>query len=352
MDTDNASDGKISTEIERLREEFTDTQELYREVCVLLFFRHGITPTANKLYQLVHKGSMSAPAEALRVFWEDLREKSRVRIEHPDLPETLKVAAGDLVSALWTQAQATSHENLATLRTETLLEASRAQAAQAAAEMEKLQLKEDLCLAHRVIQGAEDRSLQLERDIASEKASKEAVVAQLEAASQQQRLLESALAEARRDFAAELEKLRHALDRTEERLQGSEKRALLEIDRERTLGNRLQQEIQQLRQAHQDLIDLQRVELADFQKKSSDFNQKLGQAEGMLRVQNETIKDNVAQLDAIRALLNDRETHIALIEHDRELCEKRIVFLEDQLSKCQQPKQVKTFVRRRKNTFI
>lgn len=59
---------------------FPDTQALYREVCVLLFFRHGITPTANKLYQLVRKGSMSAPTEALRTFWADLREKSRVRI--------------------------------------------------------------------------------------------------------------------------------------------------------------------------------------------------------------------------------------------------------------------------------
>ncbi|MFD2274300.1 DNA-binding protein [Undibacterium arcticum] len=54
---------------------FTQTQDLYREVCVLLFFRYGMTPTANKLYQLVRKGSMTAPAEALNKFWEDLREK-------------------------------------------------------------------------------------------------------------------------------------------------------------------------------------------------------------------------------------------------------------------------------------
>ncbi|GAB3552032.1 hypothetical protein GCM10027343_37040 [Noviherbaspirillum agri] len=53
---------------------------------MLLFFRYGITPTTNKLYQLVRKGSMSAPAEALNKFWEDLRDKSRVRIEHRDLP--------------------------------------------------------------------------------------------------------------------------------------------------------------------------------------------------------------------------------------------------------------------------
>ena len=69
MDAENILDHQIALEIERLRGQFTETQELYREVCVLLFFRHGITPTANRLYQLVRKGSMSAPAEALRAFW-------------------------------------------------------------------------------------------------------------------------------------------------------------------------------------------------------------------------------------------------------------------------------------------
>ena len=88
--------GIISDEILRLRAQHPETQDLYREVCVLLFFRHGITPTANRLYQLVRKGSMSAPAEALAKFWATLREKSRVRIEHADLPEDLQGAAGEL----------------------------------------------------------------------------------------------------------------------------------------------------------------------------------------------------------------------------------------------------------------
>ena len=45
---------------------------------------------------------MSAPAEALAKFWEDLRGKARVEIDHPDLPEALKEAAGQAVSVSWT----------------------------------------------------------------------------------------------------------------------------------------------------------------------------------------------------------------------------------------------------------
>ena len=108
MDTDHTVEQQIQAEIERIRGQFPQTQDLYREVCVLLFFRFGITPTANKLYQFVRKGSMSAPAEALTKFWQDLREKSRVRIEHPDLPDDLRVAAGELTATLWGKAQAQS----------------------------------------------------------------------------------------------------------------------------------------------------------------------------------------------------------------------------------------------------
>ncbi|MEK9776150.1 MAG: DNA-binding protein [Quisquiliibacterium sp.] len=100
-----SQENEIAAEIEQLRSQFPKTRELYREVCVLLFFRHGITPTANRLYQLVRKGSMATPAQVLGEFWKDLRERSRARIEHSELPEALREAAGTVMLQLWDQAQ-------------------------------------------------------------------------------------------------------------------------------------------------------------------------------------------------------------------------------------------------------
>lgn len=37
---------QIQNEIDALKGLFPDTKDIYREVCVLLFFRYGITPTA------------------------------------------------------------------------------------------------------------------------------------------------------------------------------------------------------------------------------------------------------------------------------------------------------------------
>jgi hypothetical protein len=49
-----------------LRGRFPETRAVYREVCWLLFFRYGVTPTANKRYSLVRKGNMGTPAEVLQ----------------------------------------------------------------------------------------------------------------------------------------------------------------------------------------------------------------------------------------------------------------------------------------------
>ena len=109
-------DNVIAAEITKLRSRFPRTQDLYREVCVLLFFRYGVTPTANKLYQLVRKGSMSAPVEALSLFWRTLRERSRLTVDHAELPTDLREVAGEMVATLWRSAQSLSHETLAALR--------------------------------------------------------------------------------------------------------------------------------------------------------------------------------------------------------------------------------------------
>nr|WP_011255207.1 DNA-binding protein [Achromobacter xylosoxidans]CAI47893.1 hypothetical protein [Achromobacter xylosoxidans A8] len=99
----------------------------------MLFFRYGITPTASKLYQFVRKGSMSAPAEALAKFWEDLRSKARVEIDHPDLPPELKTSAAEVIAELWRQATAAARHELAALRLEDQAAVEQAQGEEARA---------------------------------------------------------------------------------------------------------------------------------------------------------------------------------------------------------------------------
>ena len=339
MTPEATSDRQILSEIERLRAQFSDTQELYREVCVLLFFRLGITPTANKLYQLVRKGSMSAPAEALERFWDNLREKSRVRIEHPDLPDELKTAAGELVAALWSKSQTSAHEALAIFREEAQTSIVEAQVAREASEKELTGSRMELSEMRQSIQLAQDRMLELERQLAGERASKVALSEQLELAGRQQIVLEGALAEARHEFTGELEKMRQALQLSEERHDASEKHSLLEIDRERITAAKLQKELIQLRQNNSDATEQHRSEIAEVQRQLGEARQNAGVAEGSLHEMRATFQQQANQLQSLRTSTAERDTQYALLNREMETCRAKEMLLEQELALLR-PKQI------------
>ncbi|UCV05696.1 DNA-binding protein [Dechloromonas denitrificans] len=316
-----STEARIIAEIEALKVNDLDTQDLYREVCTILFFRYGITPTANKLYQYVRKGSMSAPAEALARFWSDLREKSRVRIEHPDLPDGLKAAAGELVASLWSQAQAGAQEGLAVFRQEAQERVTNSQQSCEAADQARVAVQTEMNQTREALREAEERILQLERNLAAESARTQSLEQQLDAAGRQQIALEAALAEARKDYSAELEKSRLELRRTEERLAANEKRALMEIDHERQMTMKAQRELQLLRNSSLENEAQLRIELADSNAELADTRQKLGVADGKQDELRATNKTQIEELAAFRLTLARQDTQLALLQREIELAQ-------------------------------
>lgn len=229
-----SEESEIQAEVEALRERFSDTKALYREVCALLFFRHGITPTVSKLYQHVRKGSMSAPAEALAKFWEELRGKARVEIDHPDLPEALKEAAGQAVSVLWTQATGLAREELAVLRVEARAEAQSAQTDLQEALQRSAVLETRIETTQTKVTELEARVQALAAELEQERRAHAASTARGEALSRQVDELKLEQSKSRQHFSTELEKGRAAIDEAAQRATEAEHRALREIDRERT----------------------------------------------------------------------------------------------------------------------
>ncbi len=280
---DQQAENTLLADIEHLREQFPQTQDLYREVCTIMFFRYGMTPTGNKLYQLVRKGSMSAPAEALNKFWEDLRKKSRVKIEHPDLPEVLKTAAGELTATLWSTAQTMAHETLASYRTET-----QAAVAEAKAELESAQSERDACKGQfeEAIRATDESHLRisaLEQNLSAMAATNISLKLQLQQAKDDNSAHLQELQDARREFTAELDKLRSSSQLTEERFRTSETRAMLEIDRERTAVVKLQRELDVIRASASKAAERDRSEVAALQAQLGDHRQKAGILEGNLQ---------------------------------------------------------------------
>ena len=316
MDTPIANENQLLAEIDTLREQFPHTQDLYREVCVLLFFRYGMTPTANKLYQLVRKGSMTAPAEALSKFWEDLREKSRVRIEHPDLPEALKTAAGDLTATLWTAAQALAHDTLASYRSEAQAAAVEAKARQESAQAERDAMQRQMEEASRARDEAHQRISTLEQNLAATAATNASLELQLRQAKDDNDVHQQRLEDARREFTSELEKLRAAAELADERFRSAETRALLEIDRERTAAARLQKELDACRIAGTQTAERLRSEAAGLQSQLGDVRQKAGVLEGNLQAVTASRDTAVGELKTVQAQLAEATAQLTSMRGD------------------------------------
>lgn len=247
MRTETETQAMIQAEIEALKAQFSETKALYREVCALLFFRHGIAPTAAKLYQYVRKGSMNVPAEALAKFWEELRGKARVQIDHPDLPDALKQAAADAVQTLWGQATDLARAELAALRLEHQSTADQALAELSAQEASNKGLQTQILDLRTAASDLRAEHQALIEDLQSERRSHAASLARADELQRQVNELMFQQERTRADFAAELDKSRAAIAASEERAVGAERRALLEVDRERVARANAEKQLEALR---------------------------------------------------------------------------------------------------------
>jgi hypothetical protein len=239
---------QLQIEIEKLKIQFPYTKDIYREVCILLFFRYGITPTANKLYQYVRRGSMSAPAEALNKFWLELRDKSRIRIERNDIPETISLAAGDFVATLWNEAQKAAQAGFTDLienaTAEILKFKLESQLARQDATKLQVQLDEsnlELKKAKKLTSEA-DYLLQV-NTTALVHQEKSLTELKIERDNFQQLLIDTKLS-----FSKDLEGVNLSLYKAVERYVALEKKSLLEVDRARQQIKSLEKEMLALRQ--------------------------------------------------------------------------------------------------------
>jgi chromosome segregation ATPase len=236
--------------------------------------------------------------EALTRFWATLRDKSRVRIEHPDLPAELHSATGELAAALWTRAVDMAQEQLATAQHEAQRLVAEAQARQTQAEAERDRLRQELTGSAAALDGAQTRITERDQALAISVAAASALQEQVRLAQQGEQHLQRALEGARRDFTSELDKLRADSALAQERLKAAETRALREIERERQAAARLQKELDAATRKAEQGSTRHRDEVQKLQGQVGDLRQQLGVLEGnldALRTANARYIDEAAQ---------------------------------------------------------
>ncbi len=335
MEPKQPNESQILADVAELRDRFSHTQTLYKEVAALLFFRYGVTPTANKLYQLVRKGSMSAPAQALQTFWEELRDKSRVRLDVADMPEELQALTGELLARIWQEALSHSKQQMEhyQIQADERVAQAQAQTRQAQSELEAghgdlKRAQAQIAQYHDNLQRAGQEQAALKQDLLH--ANQRQNELEIEKQGLQQELRRQS-----EQFTLDLERLQKAIELTEERAQANERRALLEIDKERSIQTRLRQHIEEAEQTNKALRQAHEQELNQQQELLQKLRQELGQEQGERRalkaaldISHSLAKETQGQVQMLR-------TRTALLERENDELRKKAQLLSQELKQAQ-----------------
>lgn len=282
MNTVIINEQQLQSEIDALKPQFPDTKDIYREVCMLLFFRYGITPTANKLYQYVRRGSMSAPAEALNKFWLELRDKSRVRIERPDIPENIALVAGDLIANLWNKAQKAAQAGFSDLIDNAAAEILQFKMQCENAEQEKVKIELLVNEIQTKLENALNQLSETENLHMADIVALAVMEKSLKTLENESEYLKALLISAREGFGAEITKISNLMDKSEERFKLHESKYLLEIDRFRQKALSLQKDLNKTSSLLKSEQSAYSKEIANLNKANSLLNNRVGLHEGQI----------------------------------------------------------------------
>lgn len=196
-------------------------QEKTREAATFLFFNHGIYPSAKTVLGYTRLGSLTDINADLREFWSDIREKSRVKLDAPALPDELLAQFSQSLVGIW---------DLAINKAETVLDGER-QEAHGKVALAQRQVED----GNRLRQEAEDRVQSINVELREERDRRGETEKRAEAQAAEISGLQDAVVAARRQVEVEMAARREAeqqfsRDLSEER--ASRKREAETFDRE------------------------------------------------------------------------------------------------------------------------
>ncbi|PLZ04129.1 DNA-binding protein [Burkholderia sp. WAC0059] len=108
----------IREELDVLRKNGAKRQELSLHACKRLFFDLGIRPSMASVRELTQTGSASDIPKDIELFWQRIRNASKVRIGGGAIPPMLEEQAGELLGLLFDAALAQARSTLEGERTE------------------------------------------------------------------------------------------------------------------------------------------------------------------------------------------------------------------------------------------
>lgn len=235
----------LRPEIQALAQRLTRREDLTRETASILFLRLGIRPSADRVRQLTQRGSLTDIQKDLDKFWDDIRSRLSLQLDAATgLPEELLQKGGQLIALIWRAAQDQAKQDLAGQWAEA--DEKVAAMAEQVADMER-QVQASVVQ----IRSAEDAAAA--SNLAREDAERELAVVRQSLLSAQEssqewerraKASEDARRRAEEQFSRDLEAAQEKQARSEHRLQGELRFAMLQIEEARSATRDVKERLQ------------------------------------------------------------------------------------------------------------
>lgn len=225
---------------------------------------------------------MSAPAEALNKFWLELRDKSRVRIECPDIPENIALVAGDLITNLWNEAQKAAQAGFSDLVDNAAAEILQFKMQCENAEQEKVKIELLVTEIQTKLENALNQLSETENLHMADMVALAVKEKSLKTLENESAALKAAFISSTEGFSVEITKISSLMNKSEERFKSHEFKYLLEIDNQRQKALSLQKELSKISTLMKSEQSAYIKEIANLNKMNSLLNNRIGLHAGQI----------------------------------------------------------------------
>lgn len=294
LDMDDRSPEVVASVREKLAQQLpphSSRKEKSLAAARILFFDCSVHPSAKLVLECTQHGSLTDINRDVHEFWRELREKAKLRINAPELPQHLVDGFGDALRQIWEMCSATAQEAASEVRLRAIESVNQAEAREEHALQEKRQAQEQV---HEAV-----AALRQERD-RREEAAREASLLQAEVANlkaEGQKLSDrvqaeiNARAEAEKRFTSELEAIRQERLREADRFKGEINFAKQQIEAARMSEKTAREQFATTKSGLEVELTQYRTRLGIADASLAQAMTELGEAKGLNRALAKSVED-------------------------------------------------------------
>lgn len=294
LDMDDRSPELVASVREKLAQQITShssRKEKSLAAARILFFDCSVHPSAKLVLECTQHGSLTDINRDVHEFWRELREKAKLRINAPELPQHLVDGFGDTLRQIWEMCSAAAQEAASEVRLRAIESVSKADARAEQAIQERRLAQEQVSEAVAELRKERDRREEavtaaslLQAEIENLKAEGQKLTDRVQAEI-------NARAEAEKRFTSELEAVRQERLREADRFKGEINFAKQQIEAARMSEKTAREQFAATKSGMEVELTHYRTRLGSADASLAQAMAELGEAKGLNRALAKSVED-------------------------------------------------------------